>query len=148
MAGPVFVGKVVMDPVAVAQFLRSRNGPVLRQLIVLGNQVKTGAQKQVGVHELTPGERRARKPGTLRDSIVTRIVERAEGPAVMVGSEDPIALMHHEGTRPHVIRARRAPMLVFYWRRVGRVVAFKKVNHPGTQPNHYLTDPLEALTLR
>lgn len=143
-----FLTSVVMDPVEVARFLRDKNGPILRELIVLGNRVKTEAQKQVGVHELTPGERRARRPGTLRDSIVTRIVEDGPNPAVKVGSDDPIAFMHHEGTVPHVIRARRKPMLVFYWRRVGAVVAFKKVNHPGTQPNRYLTDPLEALTLR
>lgn len=142
-----FLAKVVMNPVAVAGFLRDKNGPVLRELIVLGNRVKLGAQKQVGVHKPTPGERRLRRPGTLRDSIVTRIVEQGDSPAVKVGSEDPIALLHHEGTPPHIIRARRAPMLVFYWPKVGQVVAFKKVNHPGTFPNHYLTDPLEALRL-
>jgi hypothetical protein len=42
------------------------------------------------------------------------------------------------GTKPHVIRARRAPALRFYWPKVGRVVFFKKVNHPGTKANRFL----------
>lgn len=49
------------------------------------------------------------------------------------------------GTRPHPIRARRAPMLVFYWPKVGRVVRFKAVNHPGTKSYHILTDSLRAI---
>lgn len=137
-----------MDPVAVAGFLRSETGPVVRGLLVLGNQVKGGARSQVGVHRPMPGERRVRPPGTLRDSIVVRVVHGGPNPAVRVGSDDPIAFIHHEGTPPHLIRARIKPLLVFFWEKVGQVVAFPKVNHPGTKPNRYLTDPLHRLTLR
>jgi len=46
----------------------------------------------------------------------------------------------HEGARPHVIRARRASLLRFYWPKVGRVVFFPKVNHPGNRPNPFLSN--------
>lgn len=42
------------------------------------------------------------------------------------------------GTRPHVIRARRARALRFFWPKIGRVVFFKSVNHPGTKANRFL----------
>lgn len=53
------------------------------------------------------------------------------------------ALFVHEGTPPHVIKAKRAPNLVFFWHKVGHVVAFKKVNHPGQPPNPFLLDGLK-----
>jgi len=40
------------------------------------------------------------------------------------------------GTRPHVIRARRAKALHF--RMGGREVFCKSVNHPGTRPNRFM----------
>lgn len=148
MAAPAFQSQLVLDPVRVADLLRGRSGAVLRRLLVDGALVKARAREQVGVHQPLPGERRKRRPGTLRDSIVVRIVEGGKYATVAVGSEDPIAFLHHEGTPPHVIRARIKPMLVFYWPKVGQVVAFKQVNHPGTKPNRYLTDSLKVLNGR
>jgi hypothetical protein len=91
---------------------------------------------------------RTRRPGTLRDSIVKRAVTIDGEFAVEVGTADPVGLWHHEGTKPHPIRARRAPFLVFFWAKVGRVVKFRSVNHPGTKPNRFLTDGLKALRAR
>ena len=39
------------------------------------------------------------------------------------------------GAAPHVIRPKRASSLAFYWPRVGQVVYFKSVNHPGNPAN-------------
>jgi len=148
-----FAGHIVIDNRALDQVLHGANGPVAKALLVAGDIVKAGARRRVGVYRPAAGDplagRRKRKPGTLRDSIVKRLVVGGpEGVKVLVGSEDPIALWHHEGTPPHVIRARRKPMLVFYWPKVGRVVRFKQVNHPGTQPNRYLSDALQDLRAR
>lgn len=54
------------------------------------------------------------------------------------GRQAPYAIPVHEGSRPHIIRARRAPMLRFFWEKVGRNVAFKSVNHPGVAPRPFL----------
>ncbi len=42
-----------------------------------------------------------------------------------------------EGTKPHVIQARNAPVLRFFWTRHGFWFAGKKVNHPGTAPRPF-----------
>lgn len=149
--GGTFGSYVVIDPVKLAEVLRGPNGPVVRDLIEAGELVKREAQRLVGVYrppDAYSAAHRKRRPGTLRDSIVKRVVDVDGNPAVLVGSEDPIALWHHEGTVPHIIRARRAPLLVFFWPRVGRVVAFPRVNHPGTQPNRFLTNALAVLRHR
>lgn len=68
-------------------------------------------------------------------------------PGWSVVCDAPYALFVHEGTRPHPIVARRAPLLVFYWERVGAVVAFPRVNHPGTRAQPFLADALRATSL-
>lgn len=139
-----------MDPVKLAEVLRGSDGPVVRRLIEDGELVKAEAKRLVGVSKPDPVPRRGpkRRPGTLRDSIVKRVVMSGGKPAVQVGSEDPIALYHHEGTRPHVIVPRTAPRLVFYSARAGRVIYAKRVNHPGTRPNRFLTNALRVLRSR
>lgn len=83
--------------------------------------------------------------GNLRDSVVKRVFADTAGggmPRVVVGSGHPIALIHHEGTRPHLIRPRYKKVLRFPGHsRTGWVFA-KLVRHPGTKPNRYLTDNL------
>lgn len=152
--GGTFGTRVVVDPARLAAFLRSSDGPLYRQMIKAGDVVKEGAQRRVGVWAPAPGEpewsvrRRTarRRAGTLRDSIVKRVVEDgADGVMVIVGSEDPIALFHHEGTQPHTITANRKPLLVFWSGRRGEVVRTLQVAHPGTRPNRYLVDALADL---
>lgn len=140
---------VVVDGAKLAELLRGPNGPVMRQLIEDAELVKREAQRRVGVYrppDAYSAANRRRRPGTLRDKIVKRVVAGGPlGTKVQVGADDPIAWLHHEGTEPHVIRARRRPMLVFFWPKVGRVVSFKAVNHPGTEPNRFLSDALAVV---
>lgn len=148
--GGTFDAEVVIDPQKLAELLRSPSGPVVRRLMADGQHVKEAARQQVGVSPAGPVLKGNRRPGTLRDSIVTRLISHPNplGFAVMVGSEDPIALIHHEGTEPHLIRARNSPVLVFWWPKIGQLMRVRYVNHPGTQPNRYLTDSLAALRRR
>lgn len=132
-----------MNPAALAQLLRGPTGPVYRKMIEDANLVKNEARRLAPVHQPQPGERRARRPGTLRDSIVTRVTEEGGEVAVYVGSNDPVALFVTEGTVPHRIEGN--PLLVFYWPKEGQVVYFHHVNHPGTRPNRFLLDALNIL---
>lgn len=43
------------------------------------------------------------------------------------------------GTRPHIIRARYAEALHFYWTKRRKWVFYKFVHHPGTAPNDFVT---------
>jgi hypothetical protein len=48
-----------------------------------------------------------------------------------------------QGTKPHPIHAKNAPFLTFYWPKVGRIVHFKSVKHPGNKPYEFLEKGLK-----
>lgn len=138
--------RIVVDGDKVRRYFTEAGGDVVRFMLQQGELVKQEAQRLVGVYQPPPaGPQRARRPGTLRDSIVKRFQVTSDGVVVTVGSEDPIALIHHEGTEPHTITARNAPMLVFWSERAGAVISVRQVQHPGTQPNRFLTEALAVL---
>lgn len=133
---------VVLPAAAVARALRGPSGMVMRDLIKRATRVQIAAQRQIPLGHVHAGPTQYQKGiGNLRNSLRKRIVAAGASPTVLVGSDVPYAIFVHEGTRPHVIRPRRARVLVFY---VGnqKVVA-RSVNHPGTKPNRYLTDNLK-----
>ena len=87
------------------------------------------AQQQVGVDT-----------EQLKQSLHMDYKRRAAGPEVWVGSDNDIALIHHHGSRPHAIEARGPKMLRYSSR--GRIAYARSVQHPGTEPNRYLSDNL------
>jgi hypothetical protein len=110
--------------------LKSRNGMVGRDLMRRSRRVRAAAKAQVGV-----------KTGLLKMSIEVGSHERTiDGQQFLVGSSVNYALLHHNGTRPHVITAKSGGTLRFARR--GAVVYTSRVVHPGTRPNKYLTDNL------
>jgi phage gpG-like protein len=80
-----FSTHVELDPQAMADLLRSPTGLVMRDMMRRATNVKRTAQQLVGVDT-----------GRLRDSIVTR-PQPAEM-TVLVGSDVPYAVWHHEGS--------------------------------------------------
>lgn len=58
-------------------------------------------------------------------------------------SDVPYASFTSKPTRPHVIRAVNARFLRFYWPKVGAVVYFPSVNHPGTRGTGWWERTLE-----
>jgi hypothetical protein len=49
-----------------------------------------------------------------------------------------------EGTRPHVIEARNARVLAFYWPKIGGWFFGPKVNHPGNKAYRIFGDAYDA----
>jgi hypothetical protein len=83
-------------------------------------------------------------PGTMADHITTRVEDTGQGLAAYVISEHLATQYVIYGTRPHIIRPRRARALRF--RVGGRTVYAAYVHHPGTRPNDFLGRALrEAL---
>jgi len=64
-------------------------------------------------------------------------------PSVRVFSNLSYAEMVHDGTRPHVIRPRRAKALRF--RSGGRIVFVTVVHHPGTRARPFLDQALRQV---
>lgn len=143
-----FGAYVVMDPQKLAELLRGKDGPAARMLITDGEAVKQEAVRTCPVHRPVAGERRERKPGTLKDSIVKRLVEEHGELVMLVGSDRPEALFVHEGTTAHTITARNKPALVFFSAKAGRIIRVPKpnvVDHPGTKRHPWLADSLRVL---
>lgn len=107
----------------------------------------------VGVDLAKRGQRLARlargqvgvKRGRLRSTIHSNLGVEATGLVVTVGSSSRLALMHHNGTRPHVIVMQAGNMLRFS--NNGRIAYAREVRHPGTKPNRFLTDNLARVVL-
>ena len=109
--------------------LKNPSGPVGRDLAKRGRKVMIAAKAQAGI-----------KTGALKASIHITHGREITGQFVKIGSPLSYALMHHEGTKPHIIIPQRAQYLVFMSGR--RLVYAKSVRHPGTKPNRYLSDNL------
>lgn len=113
------------------QTFRNRDGVVGRDLMKRATRVQLAAKAQTGVDT-----------GANKRDITKKWIKGVGSDlAVEVGAARPYSLAHHEGTRPHIIRAKNAKALR-YTNAAGDVVFARGVNHPGTRANRYLSDNL------
>lgn len=116
--------------------LRNMYGTVGRYIRKVGQRVARRARAQVGV-----------RTGLLKASIQMKVIRRRGEVAVKIGGYTDYALLHHQGSRPHVITPTKpGTQLVFM--RGTRLIRTPMVMHPGTKPNRYLTDQLRPSLLR
>lgn len=83
--------------------------------------------------------RAPRRTGLMANSIGSSMRVSSFSIRGKVGTRVKYAAVQNDGSRPHVIRARRKKALRFYWERVGRTVVFREVSHPGTGATQFLT---------
>jgi hypothetical protein len=125
-------GDVTLYPGEPWLYITDLNGPVMRDLERRMGIVQTVSRRKVGV-----------RTGALLSTIRKNSGRRATYPYVDViaGRRGMRYVMaHHDGTAPHVIRARRRKALRFTVG--GRVVIRTKVMHPGTRGTRFLTAAL------
>ena len=130
------------------QIKSSPDPEAIRQRVTAADRAKTRAQRQVIDRQARRFAAFAfieapRKTGKYANAITTRNITSTNMAGFEVLSPGPLGTFIQKGTRPHVIRAKNAPMLRFYWPKVGRVVYFKSVNHPGTKPNRFYNRALQ-----
>jgi hypothetical protein len=106
--------------------LKTPKGGLWRELERVTKLAVFLAKKQVG-----------KKTGALAKSISSSHVPMRYGQKVSIFSNNKIAFIHHEGTKPHIIEGKRGGLLVFT-NRTGGMVVTRTVHHPGTKPNPYL----------
>lgn len=142
-SGDIFV----VNPSGFQRAFRSWEGPVGRDMtkrVIKGTALAIAsapapgkpARNRTGINYATGRLVSTIRPGYEHygPELEGRVI--AGGPAILV----------HGGTRPHVIRPRKAGgRLVFFWAKVGRTVALKHVNHPGTAANRFLSEHLRAM---
>jgi hypothetical protein len=109
--------------------LTHQEGMVGRHLSTIGHDIVVGAKLQAHM-----------RTGQLRNSIKMEHIHYPTGAAIKVGSTVSYALLHHEGSKPHVITPKNGEFLKFG--KGTRVVYARQVMHPGTKPNRYLSDQL------
>jgi hypothetical protein len=122
-------GKVTLYPGEPKLFVNDLDGPVVKDLLRRMRRVKFESRKLVRV-----------RTGRLLSTIDTRVGSNSGGVYVDVvagGRGITYTGYEHDGTRPHVIRARRKKALRFMIN--GQVVFRTKVNHPGTTGTLFLT---------
>lgn len=111
-------------------FVRDMDGPVIKDLLRRMTRVKFESRKLVRV-----------RTGRLLSTIDVRVGQNRRGPYAMVvagGKGIKYTGYEHDGTEPHIIRARRKKFLRFV-NRDGEVVFRKQVMHPGTTGTLFLT---------
>lgn len=124
----------IKDPAGWEQLTRGRDDIIARDLAKRGERLRLMAMRQAG-----------KKTGKLAGSMRSNVSVDFRGIKVEVGSNVKHALMHHNGTRPHIIVPKRARALRFMQR--GRIRYAQRVLHPGTRANRYLTDNLPKVVL-
>jgi len=112
-----------VSPVAVHELFRRLTPPYM---LLLANRILNNASERCNVDN-----------GTLRASLH---IEPGDV-SFRVGSSLPYARAVHEGSRPHVIRAKR-PGKMLRFAGAGGVVFRQQVNHPGYRGNPFLADAL------
>jgi hypothetical protein len=127
------VGAVKFYPDEPGLFVRDPDGPVFRDLERRMTRSQHGAQRMVGVSS-------GRLLSTIRKQRSTYYRE----PAVLVLAGSPrttrYLMAHHDGSHPHIIRARRRRALRFT--AGGKVIFRTSVRHPGTRGTFFLTRAL------
>lgn len=122
--------KVTLYPGEPQLFVNDLDGPVLKDLLRRMTRVKFESRKLVRT-----------RTGRLLSTIDTRIGGTKRGgiyvSVVAGGKGINYTGYEHDGTAPHVIRARRKKALRFMIN--GNVVFRTKVNHPGTTGTLFLT---------
>lgn len=116
----------------VAELFHAPHGDVNRHMQRTARRIVLLAKRNVGVHT-----------GRTRASISYKMLNAGGDVLVEVTARSPAALLHHRGSRPHVILPQRGRTLKF--KSGGRVVYARQVVHPGTRPNPYLLAALREV---
>lgn len=121
-----------IDEDGIRELFQSPRGDVYKYMKNVGQRVTLLAKRHVG-----------KKSHALERSIGWSIRTIPGGVLVEVAAKNHVALLHHQGTRRHVISARPGRLLRF--RQGGRVVYAQQIVHPGTRPNPYLVTALREV---
>lgn len=93
-----------------------------------------------------PGQGKGYATGETATSIRSGNVSLGrKGPEATVSAGTEHAFYLHEGTAPHVIKARPGKKMVFFLRSAGRVIYDNLVKHPGTKAQPFLSDALRKV---
>ncbi|MGW1352839.1 hypothetical protein ACWCQE_26755 [Streptomyces sp. NPDC002409] len=114
--------EVRIEPGRIARALRLRNGVVGRRLAERAARTARIAEREA--------------PGSMGDYITWKVENGPRGLQGVIVCDHPATRYVLDGTRPHIIRPRRAKALRF--QAGGRTVFAAYAHHPGTRANNFL----------
>lgn len=104
------------------------------------------------------------KTGKFAAGIGMQTYQASDAIGYRIGLPSPLSRFIIDGTKPHIIRPKKAKALVFFWQKIGRTVVVPAaggftthvrddvlwigrgyVKHPGTKPNPFHTRAWERL---
>lgn len=128
----------IVDEAALDEVLHSAFGPIQRAMFAEAEDIRLHAASKIPRGERGPYTHQGPH---MADQSLVEDTAVAGLPAFLIAFESDHAAFYNFGTRPHEIRARNAPMLVFKWPKVGPgLFRFKKINHPGTDAHPFLNE--------
>ncbi|MFE2424638.1 hypothetical protein [Streptomyces hokutonensis] len=119
--------EVRIEPGRIARLLRARGGIAYRRM----------SQRTERVARIAEAE----APGSMGSYISWKVKEGPRGLEGVIVCDHPAVRFVLDGTRPHLIRARK-PKGVLRFEADGHVVFTRLVRHPGTRPNNFLARAL------
>jgi hypothetical protein len=125
MRGPIDIGAV-----------RAKHTSFIRRNGLMIDRTLEQAGRFAGDHVKSFSKFKRQSADSLKDATKHKLIRLSSGRKLRISSPKKHALFIEHGTRPHVIRPRRAHMLKFMWR--GKLTFARKVNHPGTRPYRFL----------
>ena len=114
--------EVTVDPGRIMRLIRARGGIAHRRMSARTERVANIARREA--------------PGSMGNYIDWKVQEGPRGLQGVITCDHPAVRFSLDGTRPHLIRPRRAKALRF--EAGGDVVFTKLVRHPGTRANPWL----------
>ncbi|MET9458350.1 hypothetical protein ABZY05_25260 [Streptomyces canus] len=118
--------EVRIEPGRLARLLRARGSIAHRRI----------SQRTERVARIAEAE----APGSMGSYVTWKVQEGPRGLEGLIVCDHPAVRFVLDGTRPHIIRPRRARALRFEVD--GRVVFSAFVRHPGTRPNNFMARAL------
>ncbi|MFE4796239.1 hypothetical protein ACFRFL_14250 [Streptomyces sp. NPDC056708] len=118
--------EVRIDTGKISRLLRLRGGRTERKLAERTQRTARIAEREA--------------PGSMGRYISWKVTDGPKGLQGVIVCDHPAVRYVLDGTRPHIIRPRRAKALRFEVR--GRVVYAAYARHPGTRPNNFLARAL------
>lgn len=114
---------------------------LVKSFVRAGFNLETDLQERMNrVGKMAVEAMRAEAPkrtGQFANEIDYQLDKQGAQVTVKVGVPQPLGRWIIEGTKAHRIEARNAPVLSFFWPKLGKRVAFRFVNHPGTKANPF-----------
>lgn len=123
--------EVIIDEAALHHF-QGWEGPVGRSVERLGRETVFRQQALAN-----------RKTGVMAAGLHIKKGHWSKGIQFDAGSDVHYTRFVDQGTKPHKITAKGGGYLTFFWPKVGRIVHFKSVSHPGNKAYGFLMKGLE-----